>query len=81
MFRLVLGVFLLIIGLILTLISHHVVFALTRGDILHWEYLDYSLRIEYIRWMAIEILGAILLGIGLGILFYDLKKSILKSQS
>jgi len=51
------------------------------GDILHWEYLDFHQRIEFLRWMAMEILGVVLSGIGLGVLFYDLKKSISKFQS
>ena len=81
MLRIILGVSLFIIGLLITIISHDMVFTITRGDIFQWECLYYPLRVEFIKWIIMEILGIILLGIGLGILFYDLKKSILKLQA
>jgi len=76
MSRLTLGVFIFIVGSIIALISHHIASVIASQVILEWNYYYNTLKIDFLRWVILEIIGITLLGIGLGIMLYDLKRSI-----
>ena len=80
-FALARGVLVFIMGSIIALISHHIASVIASEVVLEWDYCYNILKIDFLRWIILEIVGISLLGIGLGIMLYNLKRSIkLRSQ-
>ena len=72
---LVLGILLFIIGFSIILVSHHVASVIAKEVILRWRWY-HPLKPEFLKWVVLEITGVVLVGISLGIMFHDVKKSI-----